>query len=106
MQQLARRQRFESPGLEARRRCDAPAAPECVLAGADKRTTDVRQVHANLMGPSRAETDAQQIGMVEARDYASVRYGVPAALRHRHAFAFLGMARDRRFDVNRALAQV
>src|SRR5437762_8628381 len=58
------------------------------------------------MGPAGAEADAEEIGMREAGHHARMRHGVPATLRHGHALALGGVARDRRFDVDRTLAQV
>ena len=106
VEQLARRERLEPFGFHARRRGHAPAAAERVLAVTDDRATHVRQMHANLMRPAGAETDAQQIGVGEAGYDTRVGHRVTATLRDRHAFALLGMPRDRGFDVDRALAQV
>ncbi len=106
MQQLARRQRLETLRLVARRWRDAPAAAERVLAVADDRAADVREVHPDLMGAAGAQPHAQQIGVGEPRHERRVRDGVAAALRDRHALALFGMPGDRRFDVHRTLAQM
>src|SRR5579859_1838669 len=106
VQQLPRRETLESLGLDAGGRRDAATPAERVLAIANDRTTDVSEVHANLMRAAGAEPDTQQIGVRESRDEARVRHGVPATLRDRHLLPFPGMPRDRRLDVDGALAQM
>src|SRR5437588_1961884 len=106
VQQLAGGQRFEALGLPARRRCDAAAAPERVLAVAYDRVPHVRQVDADLVRAPGPELQAHQVGVGEARDDARVRDGVAAAGEHRHALAILRVTRDRRLYVHRAVREV
>src|SRR5258706_15565216 len=89
--------------LRSRRWRDAPAAAERVLAVADDRAADVREVHADLVGAAGAQPHAQQVGVSELRDAGGVRRGVTTAFRDRHARALFGMPGDGRFDVHRTL---
>src|ERR1041385_3526129 len=68
--ELGRMQPLAPLGLHARRRRHTPAAPERVLAIADDRAPDVREMDADLMRAARAEPDAQQVGVREAGDDA------------------------------------
>src|SRR5437867_69333 len=68
--------------------------------------TDMRQVHADLMGAPGAEREPQQVGLREARHHRRVRHRVAAAGEHRHPLAILGMPRDRRLDVDGAVREV
>src|SRR5437899_11617887 len=106
MEELSRRERLEPLGLHARRRRDAPAAAEAVLAIPDNRTADVREMHANLMRASGAETNPQQIAVREARDERGMRHGMTPALRDGPALALFGMTCDRCLDGDRSLAQM
>src|SRR5437762_3592770 len=60
VQQLARRQCFELLRRVPLRRRDAATAPVRVLGVAHDGVADVRQVHADLMRPSRTEREEQQ----------------------------------------------
>src|SRR5947207_7786883 len=106
VQQLARRERFELLRRPPLRRRDPPAAAQRVLRVAYHRVTDMRQVHADLMGAPGAEREPQQVGLREARTDRRVRHRVAAAGEHRHPLAILGMSRDRRLDVDGALREV
>src|SRR6267378_1279076 len=106
MQQVPRRELLEALGLRPRGRRHAATAPEGVLAVADNRATDMREMHANLVRAAGAQPHAQQIAVREARHECRVRHGVAAAFRDRHSLALFRMASDRRFDIDHILAQM
>src|SRR6266699_1242499 len=106
VQQLPRRERLEALSRLPLGRRDAPAAAEGVLPVAHDRVSDVRQMHADLVGAPGAERHAQQVRLREARGHPNVRDRVAPPREHRHALAIRGMARDRRLDVHGALRKV
>src|SRR5712692_335221 len=106
VQQLPRCERLEALGRLPLGWCDAPAAAEGVLPVAHDRVSDVREMHADLVGAPGAERHAQQIGLREARGHPHVRDRVAPPRQHRHALAIRGMTRDWRLDVHGALRKV
>src|SRR5260370_13309824 len=106
VQQLARGERLDALGRAARRRRDAATAAEGILAVPDDRVPDGREVHADLVGASRAELDAHEVGVGEARDHADAGDGVAPAREDRHALAVLRVARDRALDLHAAVGDI
>src|SRR5437763_1331106 len=106
VQQLPRRERLEALRRLTRRGRHAAAAAERVLAVAHHRMSHMRQMDPDLVSAPGAELDARQVGVGEARHHAQVGEGVAPAREHRHALAILGMTRDRRLDVHRAVGEV
>src|SRR2546425_9081813 len=91
VQQLPRSERLDALSGAALGRRDAPAAPERVLAIPHDGMAHVREMHADLVRAPRAEADAQEIDLREARDDGGVRHGVPPSREHGHALAVLGV---------------
>src|SRR5438445_947622 len=106
VQELPRRERLEPLRVAPLRRRHAATAAEGVLAVADDGVADLAQVHTDLMRASRAERDAQQVGLGEVRDDGHVADRVAPARLHGHALAVLGVAVDRRGDLHGALGKV
>src|SRR5260370_25894274 len=79
MQQLARGERLDALVRAALGRRDATAAAEGVLAVPPDRLPDACAGHADLVGASRAELDAGEVGVGEAGDHAHAGDGVAAA---------------------------
>src|SRR5438034_351597 len=68
VQQLPRRERLEALSRLPLGRRDAPAAAEGVLPVAHDRVSDVRQMHADLVGATGAGVDDQTRRLVEHRE--------------------------------------